>query len=248
MKKLFMLFLFLSVFVPSYALAQDDSDFEDPFADPFADSSEDVTLAYKIPDPLEPVNRVIFAFNDKFFEYVFIPTAKGYAKVVPTCVRKGIANVFDNLDSPLTFFSACFQGEFKKAWITLERFTINTTLGIGGLFDPASYIWGIEEPSEEDLGLTLGNYGVGHGFYIVIPFMGPSSVRDLPADVAGGYLQPYGYVIDDFVEETALKFEDTLNNESFKPERYLQLRKGALDPYVAMRNFYVEYRNKKLDK
>lgn len=242
------LFLLICILLPVSAFAQSNSTFDDDFDDPFSDESESVDLSYKIADPLEPLNRAIFYINDKFYTYAFIPVIRGYGKVVPSCVRQGISNVFDNLDSPLTFFSACFQGEFSKAWVTLKRFTINTTLGVAGIFDPAEYIWGIEEPSDEDLGLTLGKYGVGHGFYIVIPFIGPSSARDLPTGFAGGYLQPYEYILDDFIETMGVDTGKMVNKESFSPDRYLNMKKGSLDPYVAFKDIYVKYRNKKATK
>lgn len=250
MKK-FVLFLFICLFCPVTVFAQtnsDDDEFGDPFGDPFAGEDASVELSYVIPDPLEPINRAIFYFNDKFYVYVFIPVSKGFQKVMPEGIRVGIRNVFNNFKLGVTFVSACLQGEFPKAWHTVKRFSINTTLGLGGFFDPADYIWGIGEPDSEDLGLTFGKYGIGHGFYIVLPFIGPSSLRDGVGFFGDGYLQPYPYIIDDLQDTVALKSTEIVNKESFTPDRYLNLKRAALDPYIAFKDIYVKYRAKSLER
>lgn len=250
MKK-FLLFLFICMFCPVTAFAQgstDDDEFGDPFGDPFASEDVSATLSYQIADPFEPVNRAIFYFNDKFYVYVFIPISDGFKKVVPECIRTGVRNVFDNFKLSLTFVSACLQGEFPKAWHTVKRFAINTTLGIGGFFDPADYIWGIGEPKLEDLGLTFGNYGIGHGFYIVLPFIGPSSLRDGIGFYLDGYFHPYSHFVDELKDTVALRSMEMINKESFTPDRYLKLKRAALDPYVSFRDIYAKVRAKRLEQ
>lgn len=127
-------------------------------------------------DPFEPVNRAIYVFNDKLDRYVMKPVAKGYRAVVPSPVRKGVTNFFSNLREPAVMVNSALQGKFVNAASDLGRFVTNTTLGIFGIFDVATHI-GLERHNE-DLGQTLGFWGVGEGPYLVLPFFGPSNIRD----------------------------------------------------------------------
>ncbi|MEE3327658.1 MAG: VacJ family lipoprotein [Myxococcota bacterium] len=126
-------------------------------------------------DPLGPVNRRIYRFNAGFDRWVLLPVVEGYRFVVPTPARKAARNFFDNLDQVTVFANCVLQLDLPKGVTTLGRFIVNTTVGIGGLWDPASLI---DVPSyTEDFGLTLGRYGVGEGPYLVLPLLGPSSLR-----------------------------------------------------------------------
>ncbi|MBA4395482.1 MAG: hypothetical protein C0407_18175, partial [Desulfobacca sp.] len=131
-----------------------------------------------IPDPLEPFNRAMFHFNDKLYFWVLKPVAQGYNKVVPEPARVGVKNFFSNLGFPARFVSCLLQADFKGAATQLGRFVVNTVWGVGGLLDPSSSEQLNIPKQDADLGQTLGIYGLGQGFYIVWPFLGPSSARD----------------------------------------------------------------------
>ena len=136
-------------------------------------------------DPLERMNRATHKFNDAVDRGVLKPVAKGYLKYVPEPVRNGIDNVLENLAFPTTIVNDLLQLKLKDSLVDLGRFAVNTTLGIGGIFDPASSI-GMPR-NDEDFGQTLGRWGVPSGPYLVLPLLGPSTMRDAPSIVADGY-------------------------------------------------------------
>jgi phospholipid-binding lipoprotein MlaA len=127
-------------------------------------------------DPWEPMNRAIYNFNSGFDHYVFLPVVKGYDTVTPDVVQSGVSNFFSNLMEVRNLFNNMLQFRVKDSGITLGRFVINTTVGVAGLWDPASKI-GMHE-KREDFGQTLGVWGLNSGPYLVMPFLGPSSLRD----------------------------------------------------------------------
>src|SRR5688572_26977733 len=133
--------------------------------------------AYDPQDPLEKVNRAVFGFNEKADQYVLKPVAKGYDKITPQPVRRGIANFFDNLFYPTVIVNDLLQAKLKQGAFDLGRFVVNTTVGVVGIFDVATG-WGMEK-HEEDFGQTLGYWGVGPGWYLMLPLLGPSDNRDL---------------------------------------------------------------------
>ena len=134
-------------------------------------------------DPLESINRPIFTFNMKADEYVARPVAKGYVKVVPDFARTGISNFFYNLHGPTVIINDALQGKFLQSGEDLCRFVVNTTFGLAGFLDPGTQI-GLER-HEEDFGQTLGKWGVGQGWYLMLPLFGPSTNRDLVGRGAG---------------------------------------------------------------
>ena len=142
----------------------DDEDFIDV---------ETVTIA----DPLEPVNRVFFVFNDKLYFWLLRPIARGYSWIFPEPARESVNNFFDNIKMPVRFVNNLLQGKIRASGRELARFGINTTVGVGGLWDPAGN-WFDISPSKEDFGQTLGKYGIGEGVYICWPVLGPSNIRD----------------------------------------------------------------------
>jgi phospholipid-binding lipoprotein MlaA len=137
---------------------------------------DDVTYMVDIYDPWESMNRRIYKFNAQFDEYVFLPVVSAYEFITPDFVEDGISNFFRNIGEVQTFTNSVLQIKIGKAGTTLGRFAINTTIGILGLWDPAT-LMGINR-QEEDFGQTLGFYGLGQGPYFVMPFLGPSSLRD----------------------------------------------------------------------
>jgi phospholipid-binding lipoprotein MlaA len=136
-------------------------------------------------DPLERMNRATHKFNDAVDRGVLKPVAKAYLKYLPEPVRNGIDNVLENLAFPTTIVNDLLQLKLKDSLVDLGRFAVNTTLGIGGIFDPASSI-GMPR-NDEDFGQTLGRWGVPSGPYLVLPLLGPSTMRDAPSIVADGY-------------------------------------------------------------
>jgi phospholipid-binding lipoprotein MlaA len=143
---------------------------------------------YAINDPLESVNRGIFSFNMTLDEYVIKPTAQAYRDVLPEGVRDSIHNFLTNLRSPVILFNDAIQGEGKLAGDTFARLWLNTILGVGGFFDPASQA-GIPF-HDADFGQTFGTWGIGPGPYLVLPILGPSNPRDTVGLVAGWYADP----------------------------------------------------------
>lgn len=143
-------------------------------------------------DPIEPVNRAIFDFNDTVDIYVLEPVGRAYRDNVPDVVQTGVGNFFENLRYPSYLVSDIFQGKFEQALDHTGRFLINTTLGIGGLIDFAAE-WGLPV-HDEDFGITLAYHGVPAGPYLVLPILGPSSVRDGVGRIVDGFLDPIGWV------------------------------------------------------
>lgn len=127
-------------------------------------------------DPLEPINRAIYKFNDKVDEVVLKPVAEGYRRVTPGTVQTGVHNFFQNLEEPIVIVNGALQGKFQQAASDSARFFFNTTFGVLGLFDVASHMG--HPKHREDFGQTFGVWGFGEGWYLVLPFLGPSTVRD----------------------------------------------------------------------
>lgn len=195
-------------------------------------------------DPLEPVNRALFVFNDKAYFWVLKPVAQGYRAVVPEVMRISVRNFFSNLAMPIRFVNNLLQGKIRNSGVELFRFALNSTAGIGGLFDPAKDDFRLL-PRDEDLGQTFGTYGFGHGLYIVLPLLGPSSLRDAVGRAGDSFLDPLSYVEDTEVVIGA-KVLHVENEISLRIGEYEELTKSALDPYVAVRDAYSRYREKKV--
>ena len=146
-------------------------------------------------DPLEPINRVAHNFNEDLDRALLRPIARGYARVMPEPVQIGVSNVFFNAKYPVTMVNNALQGKFVPAFSDLGRITLNTTLGIGGLFDPATAI-GLER-YDEDFGQTLGAWGVPSGIYVVVPFLGPYTLRAGIGSIVDDFAEPRSYLEDD---------------------------------------------------
>ena len=202
--------------------------------DPFAEESSSAQLA----DPIESFNRASFWFNDKLYFYLLKPVARVY-RVVPEQGRKSVSNFFSNLATPVRFANSLLQLKFNDAGRELGRLALNTTVGLGGLLDPAKSL-GMDK-KEEDFGQTLGRYGAGQGFYLVIPFLGPSSLRDGVGRVADSFLDPMTYVLD-LPERIGAKAFDSVNYISLDKDTYESIKKDALDPYLFIRNAYAQRR------
>lgn len=220
---------------------------DDPFEeDPFEDQGSDAQQIADIADPLEGLNRVFFHVNDKLYYWVLKPVAKGYRAVVPSKIRIGFSNFFTNLLGPLRFVNCLLQGRGDAADAELVRFVMNSTVGVLGFGNPAqNYPRLILH--DEDFGQTFGRWGIGHGMYIVLPVLGPSSLRDSAGLVCDFMLEPVGYVepVESALGIWAL---DNINGTSFRIGDYESLKDAALDPYEAFRNAYIQHRGKEVLK
>jgi len=198
-----------------------------------------------VADPLSSWNRVMFHFNDKLYFWMLKPLAKGYKAVTPDIFRIGIKNFFNNLMFPIRFANCIFQGKGNAAGYEFTKFGINTTAGFLGFGNPAGLYPELNLPDNEDLGQTFGKYGIGNGFYIVWPVLGPSTLRDSVGLVGDAFLNPVGYV-EPIEAELAIKGFDLINRTSFQIGKYEALKEAAVDPYVATRNSYLQYREKQI--
>jgi len=192
-----------------------------------------------VPDPIEGVNRSTWAVNDWLFRGIIYPLSCGYNTVTPKPVRSGISKAGHNLTFPVRFFNSCFQGKWSGAWEETKRFGVNSTIGLGGLFDPATH-WKIGR-SDEDFGKTLGHYGSGPGFYLVLPVAGPSSGRDalgkivdLPMDACFWLGFAYSREYWPEVPDPAVGF----NNLSGDARDYKRELDSEVDPYLTFRTLY----------
>ncbi|MEN6623171.1 MAG: VacJ family lipoprotein [Smithella sp.] len=214
----------------------DNADFQD-------DIKDEATV--KIADPLEKVNRVMYQFNDKLYFWMLKPVAQGYNKVLPEPARISVKNFFSNLGFPIRFLSCLLQANLKGAATEAGRFTVNTVWGIGGFMDISSGKELNLQKQETDLGLTLASYGVGHGFYIVWPFLGPSSLRDSISIPAEYFLYPVSY-IEPWYAWLGVRTLKVVNDTSLQIGDYESMKEAAIDPYVSMRDIYIQYRLKTL--
>jgi phospholipid-binding lipoprotein MlaA len=217
---------------------QDEQDEEEMFA--FDEEEEQ----YSVSDPLEPLNRGIFWINDKLYFYLLKPVARGYRWAVPEPWRVAVQNVFSNLASPVRIINAGFQGKFSDAGNELTRFFVNTTLGIGGLFDTAKDHFDIRK-HDEDTGQTLGHYGIGPGFYLVLPILGPSDLRDAIGTFADSRMDLVYYLFDGWTYYEVKGYEK-INDLSLDKDTYEGIKKEALDSYLFVRDAYMQYRKNRV--
>jgi len=194
-------------------------------------------------DPLEPLNRVFFVFNDKLYFWVLKPVKNVYSAALPNDIRHCIANFLSNLGSPIRLINNLLQGEFEDAGIVLSRFVINSTLGVFGFGDAATVDFDIN-PSDADFGQTLGKWGVGEGIYICWPFLGPSNVRDSIGFIGDVYMHPVAYITTEPIQDLSYLAVDRINTLSISPDVYDELKRIAVDPYIAARQAFFEYRRK----
>lgn len=213
------------------ATGLDDGD-EEPF--------DEEPPAPAVSDPLGPWNRAMFHFNDRLYFWVIKPIARGYRAVVPRLARTGVENFFHNLRAPLRFVSDVIRLKPRDAGIELGRFMINSSwgvLGFGDFFadDPEA------KTPDTDLGLALATHGVPGGPYVVWPFFGPSTLRDSVALVGDWALEPVTY-IKPLGASLAVRSYDYVNATSFRIGDYEAFKEAAIDPYLAVRDAYLQNR------
>ncbi len=224
--------------------------------DPFARADEGAGEEY---DPWEPMNANIFEFNLKLDRFVLKPVAKGYNFVMPDLVQVGVSNIFSNLRFAPRFLNNVFQGKLKGAGIEVGRFLINSTVGLAGFFDLAKKV-DLVTP-EEDLGQTLGFYGVKPGPYLVLPFLPPFTVRDFTGFLGDIALNPINWLVAPIIEannvpsviarhnrvtssliQTGSRVGEIINERSRNLEKFQGVEEATLDLYTAVRNAYLQKR------
>ncbi|MDA3785649.1 MAG: VacJ family lipoprotein [Deltaproteobacteria bacterium] len=224
-----------SLFTPPSAAAVDQEALLD---DDFGENQEQLVF-----DPLEPVNRVFFRFNDRLYFWVLKPVGKVYTAVLADeDVRGAISAAFHNILAPVRVVNNLLQGKIRQSGTEMARFAINTVLGAGGLGDPAAVEFGLAK-ADEDLGQTLGFYGMGEGIYLCWPFLGPSTARDTLGMAGDYFLNPLNYILVNEPKTqaglTALKAE---NAATLKGKEYESLVREAFDPYISARDIYYQHR------
>jgi phospholipid-binding lipoprotein MlaA len=218
-----------------------------------ADNSQNTTN-----ECFEGFSRSMFAFNMGLDKAVFKPVAKGY-RALPVPVRKGTGNVVDNLRSLLTFSNNVLQGDFSRAGSTAGRFVINTTVGVLGIWDPASAL-GIEDSGKEDFGQTLGVWGTDAGCYFVLPVLGSTTVRDAFGRVGNIFLDPVYQITHNteirndvvgngnYSEHNYYFYRgtDSVNFRAKNIETFDSLEENSIDLYASVKSLYLQNRNQKI--
>ena len=196
-------------------------------------------------DPWESFNEKMFRFNYNFDKYLLKPLAKGYNFIVPDEVQRMIDRGFLNITFVPRFVNSLLQAKWAGAGRELARFLINSTVGIGGLWDMAKQEWGIE-PSREDFGQTLGVWGVGPGPFLVLPFLPPMTVRDGIGIGVDSAMDPLGYLVGFIPTRLIMKAVNIINDRSLNLEAFEGVEETTVDLYTAVRNAYLQRRERQV--
>lgn len=199
-----------------------------------------------VEDPLITWNRLMYHVNDRLYYYLLKPIAEGYGAVVPELIRSGVKNFFQNLTTPVRLVNCMLQGKFDAAGSEIARFCLNSTVGLLGFGNPARNYSGMSS-SNEDMGQTLGTYGITNGFYIVWPVFGPSTLRDSVGMVGDWFLNPLNYV-EPREASTGLSVLNRVNSTSFQIGQYEAVKEAAFEPYIAIRDGYIAIRKKQVER
>jgi phospholipid-binding lipoprotein MlaA len=195
-------------------------------------------------DPWEPFNEKMFDFNLKLDRYVLKPTARVYKAIMPEPFQVMISNGFDNIRIVPRFVNNLLQGKWAGATREMSRFLINSTAGIGGLFDPAKDYWGIR-PSNEDFGQTLGTWGAGPGPYLVLPVLPPLTVRDGVGLGVDTLIDPLGYFIG-WIPRLSMRVGDIINDRALNYDLFQGVEETTIDLYSSVRHFYLKRREQQI--
>jgi phospholipid-binding lipoprotein MlaA len=196
-------------------------------------------------DPWEGFNRKVHGFNNAADRFVLRPLAVGYDKVTPESVKVGVSRFFANLHMPVTVVNQALQGRPGHAAQSLGRFVVNTTVGIGGVFDPASS-FGMPEHDDEDFGQTLATWGWRDSRYLVVPLLGPRTVRDTVAILGDQPLSPIGQVQDNGTANGLQVLQMVDGRTRMLPID--ELRREALDDYLFVRDAWAQRRNRQIQQ
>lgn len=212
------------------------------------DSEYGGAKAKVVADPLETFNRGMFVFNDKLYYWVLKPVATGWKAVVPSPARTGLRNFFKNLAAPIRIANNLLQGKFKSAGKETGKFLVNTIWGVGGFLQASEQIPVLRNVPDEDLGQTFGRWGIGNGFYLVLPFIGPTTLRDGIGKVGDGFLNPVYYTDWDWEAYVALYGVEAVNATSLRLGDYETIKEASLDPYTVVRDGYIRIREQEVKK
>ena len=227
------------------AEVEEDDEYEDD--DEYDDEYEDDVV--EINDPLHQLNRDIFWLNDGLYILIIRPAAKAYNTIIPIEIRTSVKNFFYNLRFPIRFVNCLLQAKTRKAGEEFVSFLLNTSVGFLGIGDVASTYENLP-PSPEDLGQTLAVWGFGNGFFIMYPVLGPYTLRDSARFIDSYFLDPVSWLrynkFGGYSTRTTLAITayDKFNELSFEIDDIDALREAVFDPYVAVRDAYIEHRNK----
>ncbi len=222
---------------------------KDEEVDEYATTTADVS------DPLEKLNRGTFWVNDQLYTFILRPISKGYTLILPRPVRKGIDNVFENVKYPVRVVNCTLQGKFKRAGQETGKFVVNTVAGVGGIFRPAENIPALANLPDEDTAQTFGKWGIPPGPYLVLPLLGPSSLRDGVGLVGDYALNPVNWPYfwwygsrqkHDWVIVPPLA--NTLRSTPAQMDKYDTITKDAVDPYLSARSAYSQNRAEAVKK
>ena len=194
-------------------------------------------------DPWEKFNEKMFSFNYNMDKYVLKPAAKGYNYVMPDMFQTMIDNAFTNLRMPVRFVNKVLQWKLVDASKEMGRFLINSTIGVGGLFDVARQEMGLER-QKADLGQTFGIWGIGPGPYLVLPLLPPLTVRDGIGFAGDGAMNPLYYYIPFWWDQFGMKVGDTINDRSLNLDLFQGIEESTVDLYSSVRNGYLQRRNR----
>jgi phospholipid-binding lipoprotein MlaA len=210
-------------------------------------ASDDNKEAQQADDPLEPMNRFFFDFNQRLDRHAALPAASFYASAVPTGVRGNVHNLLTNLGGPVNVANDLLEAEFVNAGEAGARFLVNTTIGVVGIFDVATD-WGLPERSR-DFGETLGVYGIGQGPYLVLPFRGPTSVRDFAGGYVDGYFSPLHFLHYSGSTYVGLVKSSlgSVDNRSANIVTYRDIERASVDYYATMRAYYRQRRERQVE-
>ncbi len=217
-------------------------DEEDEYGDDEYADEKEVEL---IPDPLIELNTVFYQFNDKMYFWLLKPVARVYGFIIPQEFRSVIRNVFYNIRFPGRFINCLLQGKGRKAGAEFTSFFLNSTIGILGMANAASH-WPHLDPSPEDFGQTFAVWGVGSGAYLMLPVFGPSSFRDGLGLIGDALSDPIFWATrnEEFWVPLAIRAGETVNATSLRIGEYEALKEAAIDPYVMIRNAWIQNRIK----
>jgi phospholipid-binding lipoprotein MlaA len=219
-----------------------------------AEDDYDDYAPVRVSDPLEGWNRRVFAFNDWTYTHVFTPATKAYETVVRPPVNRAIANFYDNVRYPVRLVNSLLQGKFSRADLETRKFVVNTLGGLGGFIRQSDNVPALAQVPREDLGQTLGVWGVPHGPYIVVPIFGGYSARDLVGRLGDTVVSPTGWEYIDLANRewvgeldwewrTTITVTDTMSTLPGVLEIYGQMKEAAVDPYLSVRDATRRYRD-----
>ena len=219
--------------------SSEDPDHFEELEDPFSGSSGDIPI---LTDPLEGYNRWMFGVNETIYQNALEPVARAYRDTIHENLRLGIKNLFSNAMAPVRLVSSLLQLDFEKSGRVIARTLINTTLGLGGIADVAGEEYHIEGVGE-DFDQLLGSYGIPTGPYVILPFFGPSTARNIVGRAADGFMSPTFFFAPSTGVSASLTVEENINDASFIIDDKKQLEDSALDEYESVRDFYHQWRH-----